>query len=118
MSRFYKYMACILMDTIAVINMDFLIPRTINLETSKQADDRSPPYAPIRLSSSVRISTASTPPAATNRDLPDLTRSIDIKVRELVVYKDILHGSDKMRTWLVGGRCGCRYGRMHEKRRM
>jgi hypothetical protein len=35
------------------------------------------PYAPIWLPSSVRISTASTSPVATNQDLPDLSRSID-----------------------------------------
>jgi hypothetical protein len=65
------------MAVVAAINMDSSIPHSVNLETSKQAVDRSPPYAPIWLPSSVRISTANTPPAATNRDLPNLSRSID-----------------------------------------
>jgi hypothetical protein len=65
------------MAAVATINTDNSIPRSINLETSKQASDRSPQYASIWLPSSVRISTASTPPAATNRDLLDLSRSIN-----------------------------------------
>jgi hypothetical protein len=65
------------MAVVAAINTDNSIPRSINLETSKQAVDHSPTYAPNWLPSSVRISTASTPPVATNRGLPGLSRSID-----------------------------------------
>jgi hypothetical protein len=70
-------MACILITAVAVINTDNSIPRSINLETSKQAVDHSPTYAPIWLPSSVRISTTSTPPAATNPGLLGLSGSID-----------------------------------------
>jgi hypothetical protein len=35
------------MATVAAINTDNSIPRSINLETGKQEVDRSPPYAPI-----------------------------------------------------------------------
>jgi hypothetical protein len=42
-------MTCILMAAVIAINTDNSILRSINLETSKQAVDRSPPYAPLWL---------------------------------------------------------------------
>ena len=65
------------MAAVVAINTDSSIPRSINLETSKKAVDRSPLYTPIWLPSSDRIIFAITPPSATNWDLPGLSRSID-----------------------------------------
>jgi hypothetical protein len=65
------------MAAVTAINTDISIPRSINLETSKQAAARSPPYAPIWLRSSVRISIASTPSTTTNWDLLGLSILID-----------------------------------------
>jgi hypothetical protein len=59
-------MTCILVTVVAAINTDNSIPCSINLEMSKQAPDRSPHMHQSDSQALFRISTASTPPIATN----------------------------------------------------